>query len=150
SGVLVISGEEVTTSVGHFNVWGLSGARAYRDFRVGPDMPVSSLVDAARRAGGLVSINHPVSDCLACSWTAPVPASVDAIEISDGTPEAGRQGMLLWDVLLREGRHVTAVEGRDWHRGVEQLGRPAVRIRASELSEAAVLEGIHSGRVVVI
>src|SRR5262249_15689114 len=142
--------EEVTTTVGHFNVWGLSGPRAYIDFRVGAEGPVSELVDAARQGGGVVSINHPISDCVACSWTAPMPAAMDAIEIAKGAPEARRQAMLVWDSLLREGRHVAAVEGRDWHRGTERLGRPAVRVRAQQLTEAAILDGIRSGRVVVV
>jgi hypothetical protein len=148
--VLVITGEEVTTPIGHFNVWGLAGPRADIDFRVGPQQPVDDLVDAAHRSGGLVSINHPTGTCLACTWTAAMPADLDAIEIANGAPDVRRQAIVLWDSLLRAGRRVTAVEGRDWHRGTERLGQPAVRVWSPELSTPAILEGIRAGRVIVL
>ena len=150
-GLLVITGEEVTTPVGHFNVWGLSGARRYVEFRIGADTAgLARVMNEARDRGAMVSINHPVSDCLACTWTAGVPTAVDALEIANGAPEARRQAMLLWDTLLRAGRHVTAVDGSDWHRGTAPLARPAVRVWAEELSVPAILDGLRHGRVVVL
>ena len=102
-GLLVITGEEVTTSGGHANVWGLAGERAFVDFRVLPgDRAVQGLVDQARAQGALVSINHPYADCFACSWTHDVPQDLDAIEISN--PGAANLALAigLWDSLLRE------------------------------------------------
>ena len=151
AGLLVITGEEVTTPVGHFNVWGLGGTRDYVDFRVGTgDVTLDRVMSGARDRGAVVSINHPVSECRACSWTAAVPDSVGAVEIANGGPEARRQAMLLWDSLLRTGRHVTAVDGSDWHRGSAPLAHPAVRIWATELSTIAVLDALRRGRVVVL
>ena len=151
AGLLVITGEEVTTPVGHFNVWGLGGTRDYVDFRLGTgDVTLDRVMRDARDRGAVVSINHPVSDCLACSWTAAVPGSVGAVEIANGGREARRQAMLLWDSLLRAGRRVTAVDGSDWHRGSAPLAQPAVRVWAQELSTVAVLDGLRHGRVVVV
>jgi hypothetical protein len=79
-----------------------------------------------------------------------VPGAVDAIEIANGAPSAREQAMAIWDTLLRAGRHVTAVAGRDWHRGTTPLGHPAVRVWAEELSRPAILEAIRRGRVVVL
>jgi hypothetical protein len=149
--LLLIAGEEVTTPGGHFNVWGLEGLRSDVDFRVSAGDPgVRRLVADARRRGALVSINHPFDTCLACSWTQDVPEGVTAMEISQERPEGRLQALAMWDVLLRQGRRVTAVGTSDWHRGTTPLGVPSVRVRASELSVPAILEAIRAGRVVVL
>jgi hypothetical protein len=149
--LLVISGEEVTTPAGHYNVLGLTGARAFVDFRMQPGDPaIATSMEAIRRRGGLVSLNHPASDCLACSWTSSIPSAVDAIEIVNGQPVDRARAMAIWDMLLRSGRRVTAVEGRDWHRGTDPLAAPVLRVLANELSERAILEGIRHGRAIVM
>jgi hypothetical protein len=150
-GLLLIVGEEVTTPGGHFNVWGLGGDRSFVDFRVpGGDPAIDALVAAARARGALVSINHPASACAACTWTHAVPDGVNAIEISDERQESRLQALAMWDVLLRQGRRLTAVGTSDWHRGAAPLGLPSVRVWAEELSTAAILEGIRLGRVIVV
>lgn len=150
-GLLVITGEEVTTPGGHFNVWGLAGERAFVDFRVPAGEPgIDALVGAARARGAVASINHPASTCTACAWTHTVPDGIDAIEISDERPESRLQALAMWDLLLRQGRRLTAVAASDWHRGATPLGVPAVRVWAEELSTAAILEGIRRGRVIVV
>jgi hypothetical protein len=149
--LLVITGEEVTTPGGHFSVWGLGGSRDYVDFRILPGDPaLSTIVSAAVGRGALVSINHPVADCLACSWTHQIPDTVSAIEIANGTMVARQQAMTMWDVLLRAGRHLTAVGESDWHRGSAPLSTPSVRVFATELSTHAILAGIRAGRVVLM
>jgi hypothetical protein len=151
-GLLVITGEEVTTPGGHANVWGLSGERAFVDFRALPGDPaLQTIVDQARAQGGLVSINHPYGDCFACSWTHAVPQDVDAIEISNpGAPNIAL-AISLWDALLREGRRVTAVGASDWHRaGQQPIGTASVRVWAEELSTRAILQAIRRRRVVVM
>lgn len=151
AGVLVISGEEVTTPGGHFGVLGLEGDRAYIDFRILPGRrEIADVIHAARARGAVVAINHPVDDCLACSWTHAVPDAVNAIEIANGDASARQQAILLWDALLRSGRRVTAIGESDWHRGDAPIGRPALRVRAAELSTRAILAGVAAGRAVVM
>jgi len=150
-GLLVIPGEEVTTPGGHFNVWGLDGARAHVDFRILPGTPgISDVMRTATARGALVSINHPVADCLACSWTHQVPDTVSAIEIANGTAVARQQAMTMWDVLLRGERRITAVGESDWHRGNVPLSVPSVRVFAPELSTRAILAAIRARRVIVM
>lgn len=151
-GLLVITGEEVTTPGGHANVWGLSGPRAFVDFRVLPGDPsIQAIVDQARAQGALVSINHPYADCFACSWTHPVPQDIDAIEISNPGASNLALAIAFWDTLLREGRRVAAVGASDWHRrGQHEIGAASVRVWADELSTPAILRAIRDRRVVVM
>lgn len=150
-GLLIITGEEVTTPGGHFGVLGLEGQRTYVDFRMPSRSPdIGPVMTAARARGALIAINHPSDDCLACSWTHSVPPEVSAIEIANGEPVARQLAMTLWDALLREGRRLTALGESDYHRGPTPLGTPSVRVWAQELSRPAILASIGSGRVVVM
>src|SRR5262249_31942039 len=120
-------------------------------FRVSPgDGSLARVMRTALARGGVVSINHPISDCLACSWTAGVPPEVGAIEIANGPMAARRQAVVLWDVLLRSGHRVTGGAGSAWPRGTAPLGQPAIRVWAEELSTRAILDGLRHGRAVVL
>ena len=151
-GLLLITGEEVTTPGGHMNVWGLAGPRAFVDFRVSPGDPrIQTLVDAAHAAGALASINHPYVDCFACAWTHAIPEGIDALEIANRDAQTLAQSVAMWDVLLRQGRRVTAVGASDYHRpGQNAIGTASVRVWAEELSRRAILDAIRQGRVVVM
>lgn len=150
--LLVIPGEEVTTPGGHLNVWGLAGARAFVDFRVLPGDPgVQKIVDTARDKGALVSINHPYVDCFACPWTHGVPEGLNAIEVANRDGANLAQAIAMWDVLLRQGRRITAVGASDFHRiGQNAIGTASVRVWADELKTSAILGAIREGRVVVM
>jgi len=149
-GLLTIVGEEVTTPGGHMNVWGLSGLRDFVDFRVSPGDPaIVDLVRSVVAKGALAGINHPYSSCVACPWTHPVPVGISTIEISGREPEEMPRAVALWDMLLRQGRRVTAVGVSDWHRGESPLGSASVRVWASELSTRAILDSIREGRVII-
>ncbi|MEO8501094.1 MAG: CehA/McbA family metallohydrolase, partial [Vicinamibacteria bacterium] len=117
-GLLTIVGEEVTTPGGHANVWGLGGVRDFVDFRVSPGDPaIRSLFNTAVARGAVVGINHPYSECVACSWTHPVPDAVRTIEITGREPAEILRAIALWDIMLVAGRRVTAIGVSDWHRG---------------------------------
>jgi hypothetical protein len=150
-GLLTIVGEEVTTPGGHMNVWGMDGMRDFVDFRVSPGDPaIIDLVKGVAARGALVGINHPYSSCVACSWTHAVPVGINTIEISGREPEEMPRAVALWDMLLRQGRRVTAIGVSDWHRGEAPLGSASVRVWASELSTRALLDSIREGRVIVM
>ncbi len=150
-GLLTIVGEEVTTPGGHFNVWGLQGARDFVDFRVLPGDPaIDGLVKAVVARGAMAGINHPYSACVACSWTHGVSDGVATIEITGREPEEMPRAVALWDTLLRQGRRVTAIGVSDWHRGDAPIGSASVRVFSPELSTRAILDSIRAGRVVVM
>ncbi len=150
-GLLVITGEEITTPGGHVNAWGLGGARDVVDFRILPgDGRLGPLLAGARRRGVLFAINHPRTSCVACSWTHEIPDAVTAIEVANIQHEEMAQSLAMWDTLLRAGRRLVAIGTSDWHRGLAPIGAASVRVRAHELSTRAILAAIEAGRVIVM
>ncbi len=160
--VLLIPGREMTTEQGHANIF---GSTEYVDHRLGeksmPDM--TTMIDASHKAGALVSINHPGAPndhrCRGCGWIAPAPtrAMVDAFEVMNAgnlwKQLAGADPMedvAIWEAEIAKGRRITAIGGSDNHD--TQLGRlgvgfPTTVVRAENLSERAILDGIAAGHV---
>jgi hypothetical protein len=165
--LLLIAGEEVTTTRGHTNVWGTMGFLDYRAWEKG--FTVNDLFDQAHAQGALVSINHWYwpwdGKCPGCGWGwMPITefSKVDSIEVINGYHEHGSwftpppgNGIPLWDKLHGEGLRPTGVGGGDEHRGGEQIslhdgvGIPTTVVYARELSQPAILEGIKAGHVYI-
>lgn len=156
--VLLIPGRELTTFHGHANEFGTT---RFIDYRVGtPEVPdVNALFRSARALGAIVSINHPEAPtgetCMGCGWN-PSPAAdmslVASIEVVNG---GGRPASRFWEDQLRQGYRLTAVGGSDNHHAdwpperPGSVGYPTTVIYARELSVAAILDGIRSGRVFI-
>lgn len=155
---LLIPGRELTTFHGHANEWGTTRAI---DYRVGtPQVPdVNAMFRAARALGGIVSINHPEAPtgeiCMGCGWN-PSPAAdmslVTSIEVVNG---AGHPATHFWEEQLRRGYRLTALGGSDNHHAPWPLdhpasvGDPTTVVYAQNLSVAAILDGIRSGRAFI-
>ncbi len=160
--VLLIPGREMTTEQGHANIFGTTD---YVDHRLGektmPDM--ATMIGASRKAGALVSINHPGAPndhrCRGCGWIAPTETRgmVDAFEVMNagnlwkqlagGDP---MEDVTIWESEIAKGRRITAIGGSDNHD--TQLGRlgvgfPTTVVRADALSERAILDAIKAGHV---
>jgi hypothetical protein len=154
--LLLIRGREITTFVGHANVFGTS---ADIDFRVAPGFTATDMAKSVRAAGGVLSLNHPVrpsgEDCMGCGWRAPIDYSlVDGVEAVNGIdPDTPYSGIPFWQAQLNEGHRVSAIGGSDDHSLPEvaglrgALGVPTTVVYTSELSERAVLDGIRAGHV---
>lgn len=146
---LLITGEEVTTPGGHANVWGLKPG-GWVDFRVkAGDTRIAEIVAAARRQGGLFSINHPTSTCVGCGWDHAVVDGIEAVEISNGRHGEVDRALDFWDMLLRTGRRITGVGSSDWHGPPNPMDVANVRVLASALTPDAVLAAIRAGHVIV-
>lgn len=147
---LWIIGEEVTTPGGHASVWGLRPG-GWVDFRVPPGDPrITDLVESAKRQGGVFSVNHPVATCLACGWDHAFVDGISALEISNGRHGEVERALALWDQLLVGGRRITGVGSSDWHSAPSPIDVANVRVRAPALTEAAILDAIRAGHVIVV
>ncbi len=156
--LLLIPGVELTTFHGHANIFAPS---RFVDFRLAGREGVAALQRDAHAAGALFSLNHPGlpsgERCMGCGWTWPDTdwRQVDAIEVINGAVTTGPMtGLTRWRERLNAGDRVTAVAGSDNHdpdgvTGQSRVGRPTTVIEASELSTAALLDGIRAGRVFV-
>ena len=162
--LLLIAGMELTTFKGHANLF---GPISYVDFRTSAqDMNRSAAL--VRDSGGVFSINHPglPSDerCMGCGWTASIdPGLIDAVEIVNGGAlraggglvDSSLSGIPFWESLLNAGHRVTAIGGSDNHDPLlaageaSAIGRPTTVVYSASLSEAAILQGVRSGRVFV-
>ncbi len=165
--LLFLRGSEVTTYGGH----GTSVANAvYIEHHIGRDgVAIEDTLDAAAAAGAIFIINHPKLDlgdgdfCIGCPWSYGEAGIelVSGLELATGSydyvPVFGRQVLAMWDEMLDAGHHVTGTGGSDDHdapreppaSGDSQIGTPCTVVYADELSEAAIIEGVRRGRVVV-
>ncbi len=162
--LLFIPGVELTTYAGHAN--GI-GATKYVDHRFGID---GQTFDAAAKAianqGAVLSINHPMLDlgttCIGCAWKQKSPKDqLGAVEIGTGGWNVTgllftRQAIAFWTRLVHQGLHVAPVGGSDDHSAgkamdslASPIGNPTTMVFASELSAAAIVEGVRQGRTVV-
>lgn len=147
---LVLRGEEITTYGGHTNAWGLPSG-TWIDFRTHPGDTnrISELAATAHRAGALISINHPFVLCGGCSWSYDAAArGFDAIEVWNGPWDfTDEPALKMWDKILQSGRRITAIASSDSHRPDTPIGKPAIHVAATALSEATLLTAIRGGYV---
>ena len=138
-GIRLLPGQEVTTSDGHANAFGDVG---WVDFR----RPADTWADHLTAAGGLLSVNHPVSGD--CAWRTPgasrpmVPSMAEVwhsswTDLADGAPLAW------WDAV---GRPVP-IGGSDVHDPAVVLpGAPTTWVLCEDDD---VLAAMASGRTAV-
>ena len=89
--ILLLPGREITTYLGHANVFGTT---SFVDFRIGtPQVPdVNSMLRQVAALQAIISINHPAArsgeDCMGCGWTPATPVDyhlIEAVEAVNGT-----------------------------------------------------------------
>jgi predicted metal-dependent phosphoesterase TrpH len=157
--LLLIPGREITTFYGHFNVFGVT---QFMDWRIGKaGLDLNTVLRDARAKGGIASVNHAEApegeQCMGCRWmpTAdPEMRLFSAVEVIN-YGQAMFSSAKYWDGQLRAGHRLAAVGGSDNHNAtippgeVSAIGWPATAVEASELSVAAILDGIRHGRTFI-
>lgn len=139
-GIVLVPGQEVTTHQGHANAFGAIG---FVDFR----RPATEWVSTVAERGGLLSINHPVSDD--CSWLHPLVEAPWGVELYHGTwyDDPISTGALAWYV----GRDTALIGGGDFHNRSTPLrpGLPTTWVLAEENTPEALLSGMAAGRTTI-
>jgi PHP domain len=140
-GIILLPGQEVTVEAGHAGALGDIG---WIDFRE----PADSWLDATERAGGLLSVNHPIGGHV--SWTIPMTRRPPLAEVWHWswldphwtTPLAW---WLAWDPA------VIPVGGSDWHRPGDDAppGSPTTWVECAGDDSGAVLDGLRRGRTAI-
>ncbi|HKR32383.1 MAG TPA: CehA/McbA family metallohydrolase [Terriglobales bacterium] len=155
--LLLIPGREITTFVGHANIFGIT---QFVDFREG-STSMNALFEEANHLGALISINHPGAPtgeiCMGCGWQAPTDMRlVNTIEaVNGGSEEGSYSGIPFWEKQLNSGYRIPAIGGSDNHDAqlppdrLGSIGSPTTVVYANDLSVASILSGMRSGRVFV-
>lgn len=138
---------EVTTAVGHANVYGID---EWIDFRMTKPEHAHTLSRLVHERGGLLSINH---DKPTIQWDYELPA-IDCMEV-------WQSHWMAWNWVsigryqdrLASGLKITAIGGSDFHQparlipeGPLTLARPTTVFWLDELSEDAVIAAMKAGR----
>ncbi len=148
--LILIPGCEVTTFQGHWNIW---GDGEWIDFRVTNEAEMAAAVEAACKAGYLVSLNHPRPS--GPDWMYPKVVASDCIEVWNGPWEYQNDVCLgFWEQRLNAGRQFTAVGGSDCHNTSAvtgpKLAQPTTCIYcAGAPSAAKLLDGLRAGHAFV-
>lgn len=137
---------EVTTAVGHANVYGVDD---WIDFRMTQASDAHVLEKLVHEKGGLLSINH---DKPTIPWDYELPAA-DCQEAWQSTWMAWNWVSLgRWQERLAAGLKLSAIGGSDYHQpdrllpeGPLVLARPTTVLWLEELSEDAVLQAMKAG-----
>jgi len=145
-GLLVVSGEEVTTRHGHWLAVGLPPG-GWVDWRYAPGDDVFPRFAAqVRAAGGMVVAAHPAVPMPGSAWEFGY-RHVDAVEVWNGGWNVDDEVSLrIWHRLLRRGRLVAAVGGSDSHGPHQRVGLPQTVVYAAELSTSALVGALRRGR----
>jgi PHP domain len=143
-GIALLPGQEVTTAFGHANVFGDIG---WVDFR----QPADAWLDASERAGGLMSVNHPIAGPVA--WLHPMTRRPPLVEVWHWSWLD-----LSWTIPLSwwqawDGAAIP-VGGSDWHRAGSDAppGQPTTWAEVAEEAAddpAAILAAVQAGRVAI-
>ncbi len=151
--LLLIPGQEVTTSRGHANVWGETG---WADFRLTHDADLPQLIERVHASRGLFSINHPKGT--EHNWRYPIPEHFDGLEVwQSAWAYRNWESVALADTLLKQGRHFTFVGGSDRHQPgwpdtdahFLQVGTPTTWLYLEEWTVAGALAALRSGRTCI-
>lgn len=153
-GIGLLPGQELTTDRGHANAFGDIG---WVDFR----QPASRWVRDVAAAGGLSSINHPLT--ADCAWLHPLDAHPPLAEVwhwswLDRTWSAPIAWWRAWDAI-GDGAATTPVGGSDFHTPGQghPLGEPVTWVACDTAqagtspaeAAAAVLAGLAAGRTAI-
>ncbi|MFD9408666.1 CehA/McbA family metallohydrolase [Streptomyces sp. NPDC059989] len=148
-GLLVLTGEEVTTRTGHVLAVGTDPG-TFVDWRYrARDDRFGRFARAVRQAGGLVVPAHPHATCIGCAWKFGF-GEADAVEVWNGawTPD-DEVSLASWDATLRGAdgdRWLPALAHSDYHRDPDRIGGPQTVVLADDLSRRAILAGLRAGR----
>jgi hypothetical protein len=139
--IILVPGQEVTTTTGHAGALGDVG---WIDFRE----PADSWLEATERRGGLLSINHPIGGHV--SWTMPMARRPPLIEVWHWSwLDLRWTNSLSWWLAWDPG--AIPVGGSDWHRAGADAppGSPTTWIETPAAGPAALLAGLRAGRTAI-
>ena len=150
-GVAIFPGMEISGGLGHVNVWG-EDLPFERTGRPGTEEEYNRLIDAVRKSGGHISVNHPFDRKL--TWKIDRDNfRMDSVEVWNSPMHTDNVYCLQWwtEKIMR-GEYIPAVGGSDYHQDyavTRLLGMPTNYVYAESNSIDDVLAAIKRGNITV-
>jgi predicted metal-dependent phosphoesterase TrpH len=164
--LLVLYGYELTTYLGHANVYLHDTVADYRATMPGYD--INQVIDQIHAAGGYFSPNHPADFLDAgipylldqTDWS-----KVDFFEVINGKTKLldslpnpiNLKAIKMWDELIQKGHRITAIGGSDAHQAGKaenpigsEIGTPTTVVYAQSLSVHGIMKAMAAGRVYIL
>lgn len=144
-GLTLIPAVEWTHYKGHINLFG-APMPFQNSFVANSEEEMLALLEAAKAAGALVSVNHPKDPGCPYLWQSR--DIFDAVEVWNGPMRpANNKAIAWWETLLQDGRRLPLVGGSDYHRtlGPVRLGRPVTAVWAASRSAKDILAAVGAG-----
>ena len=168
--LLVVPGTEITTSRGHFNIFGITERPTQIDALLQTkdtevlDQLMLSIIEEANQKHWIVSINHPFLHVWKWLLDAVELSKVQCLEIiNDPTytyaKESNEKAITLIDQLWMDGHKIYGVGGSDAHNLTEEryegatepsiIGDPGTYVYCEELSANQLLAAVRAGHMTV-
>ncbi len=151
-GLTVIQGQEITVEAGHVNIWGAK-VPAEPPYDIPDEKAYADIMEKCRNAGATVCLNHPF--CSQCGFRIPIDnLPADCVEVWNTIQHSDNVRNLNWWVnQLKQGRHIAAVGGSDFHRDqvkrVDMMAMPTTVTHAESNTPEAILKALREGRSVI-
>lgn len=166
--ILVVPGIEITTSKGHFNIFGI---KEYIDIRgiirereIFHQESIDMIMKEARKMDALCSINHSMMEPWDWQFHDTDLEHIDTLEICcdptyDISPEANDMSIKLFDILWNDGHRIWGVGGSDSHLLPNEtyknstqpsiIGDPGTYVLSKNLNANSILEAVKSGKIYI-
>lgn len=145
TGITLIPAVEWTHYQGHMNFYGLTVPFA-NSFIANNVKERDAIINYVKQHHGIVSVNHPKCSLCPYLWEAD---DYDMMEIWNG-PMTKRNVLAItqWTQLLKQGRHLPAVGGSDYHRDYRlvRFAHPVNIVYSQSRNAQDILEALASGK----
>lgn len=148
-GITLIHAVEWTHYMGHVNFFGVKKPFD-KSFIANDEEEKDAIIDYAKKAGAIVSANHP--HCRYCPYKWQLEDAFEFVEIWNGPMRSDETKSIEWfKEQIFKGKRLVAIGGSDYHRrkSFVTLGNPVTAIVAKSRSEAELLDGIKKGHCFV-
>lgn len=150
-GLTVIRGQEITVKAGHVNVWG-EKVPLDPPYSIETAEDFAKVIEQCNTVGAITCANHPF--CTQCGFRVDVNAlPVKCVEVWNTIQHSDNvKNMKWWVEKLRQGQHLAAVGGSDFHRSygpLDMIAMPTTVTYAKSNSPADILTALAEGRSVV-
>lgn len=144
-GLTFIKAVEWTHYKGHINFFGIA-APFENSFISNRFDETEKLIDDAKKAGALISVNHP--KCRFCPYKWDNFDCFDMMEIWNGPMRPSNVDAInLWTDFLKQGKRTPIVGGSDYHRphSFARLGNPVTAVYAQSRKDEDILKSLRLG-----